>query len=59
MTELLYTIPSFSINKKEFLRMWVMNYIKQLNIDVLKAYNEEKEEFLLSFGLLTQEQLDK
>ena len=64
MNALFQTVPSFTINKKEFFLLWVKNYVICLNETILDQkqkgdFKDDSKEFdfMVSFNLLNDKML--
>lgn len=64
MNALFQTVPSFTINKKEFFLLWVKNYVICLNEAILDQkqkgdFKDDSKEFdfMVSFNLLNEKML--
>ena len=55
MSDIFFTVPSFTINKKEFLTLWAKNYILGLNKRILSNYDADIHDFLIAFGLIKED----
>lgn len=54
MNAAMTTVPSFTINKKEFFTLWVKQYLLSLQMDILKKKFLENREMLQSTNFTTQ-----
>ena len=62
MNGLFNTVPSFTINKKEFFLLWVKHYLICLNKQILTDQNEitqQEMELMIEFKFMTEKLLEQ
>lgn len=50
----MYTVPSFTINKKEFFTLWVKQYVLTLQLDIFKQTLLQHKDKLQATNFKTQ-----